>query len=360
MKSEIKNTKKYASDLQTILSIREIQAKSTEYEKHFQSCLQNKYLDEISIESTIDVKINDILNVDRFGSIKVEKSPSSTIEIYRTKGRHAQIMVPKAKTWTNDVKLELKRKLSTSCDYSPGGCVTRKGEFIITYHEINYAKVLAINAEGEVENTILITEPSSAFDVESIDESTVAVSTGYCKKRGISIIDMTKKKIIKFIELPDYPYGISYNGKSLICCVECKDLILISFTDYSITTIPHTTQALYSYVSADANKIFFTNPVNHTVACCSYSGALMWKFKDKRVLNYPHGITINNNGYVFVVGMDSCNVVVISPDGKQCKQILTKKDGLDMPRSVYFDKLRNHLLVTNYKQLAFVYNVSYS
>lgn len=79
------------------------------------------------------------------------------------------------------------------------------------------------------------------------------------------------------------------------------------------------------------------------------------------MLNRPCGIATDTNGYVFVVGEKSCNVVGISSDGKQCKQILTKKDGLEKPKGIDFDKVRKQLLVTNQneiEQLAYVYNVS--
>lgn len=86
----------------------------------------------------------------------------------------------------------------------------------------------------------------------------------------------------------------------------------------------------------------------------------MWEFMDKDVLDRPQGITVDNSGNVFVVGEQSCNVVCIAPDGKQYKQILTKKDGLVRPSAIFFEKVRMQLLVTNIEQYAYVYNISYS
>ncbi|CAG2247772.1 TRIM2_3 [Mytilus edulis] len=146
---------------------------------------------------------------------------------------------------------------------------------------------MAVNADGEVVYTIPLKELYSAFDVASLDDLTIAVSTGYS-------------------------------------AIENKPGV-----NYSITTIPNTGSPLYLCVSTHADKIFFTNPDKHTVSCCLYSGKLVWEFKDKSVLKNPRGITIDNKGNVFVVGKDSCNVVVISPDGNQCIQILYKEDGID-------------------------------
>lgn len=84
----------------------------------------------------------------------------------------------------------------------------------------------------------------------------------------------------------------------------------------------------------------------------------MWEFKDP-ILDRPQGITVYNSRNVFVVGVITCNVVVISPNGKQRKQILTKEDGIDWSTAIFFDKVRNQLLVTNQNQFAYIYDVSY-
>lgn len=59
----------------------------------------------------------------------------------------------------------------------------------------NNGKVIVTNAEGEVGNIIPFKDPNSAYDVLCLDDSTIAVSTGYsCYKPGISIVDLNDKK----------------------------------------------------------------------------------------------------------------------------------------------------------------------
>jgi DNA polymerase III psi subunit len=53
------------------------------------------------------------------------------------------------------------------------------------------------------------------------------------------------------------------------------------------------------------------------VTCCDLLGITQWEFKDERVLQGPRGISIDNDGNVYVVGYSTNNVVVISPDGQQ-------------------------------------------
>jgi hypothetical protein len=57
-------------------------------------------------------------------------------------------------------------------------------------------------------------------------------------------------------------------------------------------------------------------------------------FKDQNVLREPRGIALDRNRNVYVAGYEANNVVVLSPDGNNCRQILTKCEGLDKPYSL--------------------------
>jgi DNA-binding beta-propeller fold protein YncE len=70
------------------------------------------------------------------------------------------------------------------------------------------------------------------------------------------------------------------------------------------------------------------------VTCCDLQGTTQWEFKDDRLLQHPFGISVDNDGNVYVVGYDSNNVVVISPDGQHHRQLLSSKDGLKKPLSL--------------------------
>jgi PHD/YefM family antitoxin component YafN of YafNO toxin-antitoxin module len=41
------------------------------------------------------------------------------------------------------------------------------------------------------------------------------------------------------------------------------------------------------------------------------------------------GIALDKNRNVYVTGNGTNNVIVVSPDDKNCRQILTQSDGLD-------------------------------
>jgi DNA-binding beta-propeller fold protein YncE len=60
---------------------------------------------------------------------------------------------------------------------------------------------------------------------------------------------------------------------------------------------------------------------------------------------------------VYVASLDNNSVVVISPDGKRCRTVLGKSDGIDRPTAICFDKVKNNLVVCNRGGTPFLYNV---
>lgn len=78
---------------------------------------------------------------------------------------------------------------------------------------------------------------------------------------------------------------------------------------------------------------------------------------NESVLKYPTGISVDNNGNVFVVGGTRNSVVVISADGKRHRVLFSSKDGLDNPWSLHYDRSTHQLLVANFNNNAFVYSL---
>jgi hypothetical protein len=76
-----------------------------------------------------------------------------------------------------------------------------------------------------------------------------------------------------------------------------------------------------------------------TVECTDINGTILWTFTDTSVLKAPRSIDVDEYGNVYVVGTDSVNVIVISPDGKEHRQLLSKADRLDDPRALHIKQL---------------------
>ncbi|CAC5401299.1 unnamed protein product [Mytilus coruscus] len=281
--AEIENMQKYASDLQAFLGMRDIQNTITKNES-IHSLVQNKNVEKVVLDCSINAKIQDfITNVKKLGSIMVERCSSETIELVRKKDRQAQILVTEENLSVNNIKLNFKRKLKTSCVETRGCCVTEKCGYLFTDYKFHGEKLVAVNSNGKTEYTIKLISYSS-FDLVCIDDNTVAVSTGHSyEKDGVLIIDLTTRKVKRFIELSDSPYGITFDGESLICCCTGNGICRISCTDFNCTNIPNTSVSPLTYIVAHDDRIFYTAPSENTVSCLNRR-KLVWEFKNESVL----------------------------------------------------------------------------
>ena len=108
-------------------------------------------------------------------------------------------------------------------------------------------------------------------------------------------------------------------------------------------------------ISLRDDTINCTDSVPNTIYCYTLTGQQIWTFKDQNILWEPREIALDRNRNVYVAGYETNNVVVLSPEGKNCRQILTKSDGLDKPYSLRINIDRSELLVCNENGLAFLF-----
>ena len=73
--------------------------------------------------------------------------------------------------------------------------------------------------------------------------------------------------------------------------------------------------------------------------CYTIKGDKLWEFKDESGLTDPRGVTVDIDGNVCVTSHCPNSVVVIEPDGRQGRQILSSDDGLKEPTGISFDKI---------------------
>jgi len=149
---------------------------------------------------------------------------------------------------------------------------------------------------------------------------------------------------------------MAIRGRAMYCCAWCKGLKTLNLSDKSVSDIRNMTHV--NYVATLGDKLYYTNYNTHTVTCCDLQGTTQREFKDERVLKCPLGISVDNDGNVYVAGRESINVVVISPDGQRHRQLLYSTDGLILPKVLDYEKSTNKLLVVNRSNIAFLFDVS--
>lgn len=104
-------------------------------------------------------------------------------------------------------------------------------------------------------------------------------------------------------------------------------------------------------ITSDTDRLFLVYYSRKELQCWNLSNkSKIWKFKNEKMRN-PTDVTIDSNRNVYVTGQDSKNVLIVSPDGKIHKELLTesqtKEHGLLFPISIHYDKLNNRLIAFN-------------
>jgi DNA-binding beta-propeller fold protein YncE len=340
----IENIKKYASELQSFLGLKQIPGISMKNENYIQSLIEDDNLKQIKLSFKADDQILNLFNnVNSFGKIIIEtKSSDVDIEAYKlNQAQQSVVSIPMKSV--NDVMLKRRQRIKTDLANVIGCCILSNGKMVF----VNYypGEVIVVRKDGSKDFTINI-RSGNPLDVTCIDSNTIAVSI-IDKDNQVHIIDLNKRSITRRIKIKSTVWGIAYNDGSLICCTEEEGLIRIDLKDNSITPVVRCSLLTWSHVTTHGNNIYYTNDTTHTVTSCDINGKVQWEFYDENVLVSPTGITTDNNNNIYVVSEGSNSLVVISPDGQNYKVLLSDRDELNLPWTIYCDRASNQLLLTN-------------
>ncbi|CAC5422136.1 unnamed protein product [Mytilus coruscus] len=352
----LQGIKQHASELQVFLATREIEKQVSEIEKSLNAMMENKLFDNLTVSLEIDKKIENILsNVKMFGTLSIETVPANEKLINR-KSRQAQIFTNVVRSF-DDIQLrqintfDIGKKKVTGCTFLPDGRMA--------FTDYDGKLLLIKKVDGNLDFEIQL-KGINSFDVTVVDAATVAVSVGGSNQyaeRCIHVIDINSRQCIKIIDIESWSYGVVCVDENLVFCgFEPNGIYKINLTNYHKSVINSTIPlATWSYITYYKNKLYVTTDNMQTVSCCDEKGNAIWTYRDKTILKTPRGITVDNNGNLFVC-CASNNVIMISPDGKRAKQILGNKDGFGTPNAIHYDRSTNRLLVASIGGKAFLYD----
>ena len=278
----------------------------------------------------------------------------------RKKDKQAQMMVSdlSPSMLVQNIQLKLTQKINIKGIGITGGSLLSDGGIALSSYSTD--TVSFINNEGaELFQIGKDKTGSYAYDTVCIkDTNSVAVSSGVGDSRCLTIIDIEGEEVMTTISIDTDIYGMAVRSRTIYFCAKDKGLKMLNLSDKSVSDIINRNMSGVYYVATSGDNLYYTNTDTHTVTYCDLHGTTQWEFKDERLLQYPLGISVDNDGNVYVVGYDSNNVVVISPDGKRHRQLLSSKDGLEKPRVLDYDRSTNRLLVVNYNSTAFLFEVT--
>ena len=298
-----------------------------------------------------------INTIEIFGSVCRETNPP-VINIKRRKNKQVQIMTftsPVRNVSIHDINLVLLRKKELLCNQITGCTITPNGKFIFADYGTKGLHILSEDGTSDNLDTKL-PAIQYAFDVTCIGDTRLAISTGGYK--DINILNIASKQIEKIINTSHDCFGITQYEGSLLFCEGSRGISRVQLSDSRMSLLVKQERfPNWTYVITSGDNIYHTNHTTNTISCHQINGDKLWEFQDVAIIREPRGVAVDRDLNVYVASDGNDSVVVISPDGKRCRTVLGKSDGIDAPTGIYFDKVKNNLVVCNYHGTAFLYKV---
>ena len=358
--ANIAHIEKYASDLQTFIAGKQIEKDVETQDTYLHSLVNSDSLNQTKLAYKIDTGLKNITtSIHKFAEVVVESTPCEMVFV-RGKDKQAQMMVAELSPpmSVENIQLNLKQKINIKGTIIRGCSLLPDGKMVFSCYSSDTVRF--INKKGaELFKIGKYKMGSCTYDTVYIkDNNSVAVSSGYTFKRCITIIDIASQKVMTTIPMDTCIDGMAVRGRTIYYCTSGEGLKMLNLSDKSVSDIISSDMSGVYYVATSGDKLYYTDYNTHTVTCCDLHGTTQWEFNDYRVLQCPFGISVDNDGNVYVVSYSTNNVVVISPDGQRHRQLLSSKDGLSKPTVLDYDKFTNRLLVVNQSSTAFLFDVT--
>jgi hypothetical protein len=344
---EFNKIKEHASDLQTFLSLPHLISKANDEEKNVEKLGSEDKFNRKTIIFT--ARIDEIINMKSIGDVGIDDIKSDVAYV-KEKEKQAQIIGPFTKDRIN-LKLlkEIEVKTGNPSNIITGCTILDNGKVLFSeYNAKTYIDRVTLNdSNGHFIRTVQALDSEVSFyDITSINTNTIAVSTSTC----ISIVNIDTENVIQTINNNNRRcFGTSHCDDKLYYCSNSEGIRRFDMkTKANQLLVPATNICIFSYISCDGNRLFYTSSTK-TVNCCDMNGKSIWSFEDTSRLRTPRGVVVDNQGFVFVAGEQSGNIVMISPDGNSAKDVYY----ISSPRAMCYDKNNNKILVCNRDNNAF-------
>ncbi|XP_071121088.1 uncharacterized protein [Mytilus edulis] len=350
----IGNIKQYASELQTFLALKHIEKNVVAEEKYTQSMVKSDGANQVYLSCKINPSLQGLISaIQTFGDVVLTADPCK-IPILKHKGKQAQMMVAVTPLNIDSLTPALLQKIDTQLGGIRGCTLLADCRMVLA--SLLRRTIQVYKPDGSLDFEIGNVGP--VFDVTYIGDNSVAVTSGYDKDSlQINLIDLKTKKVRKTLKVNSVNAGVAYSEDKLIYCAVKDGIQMISLNDESIVNVTKIYLSNHSYVTKFRDKIIYTYCENDSVTCIDFQGNIQWVFKNVKVIKSPLGISVDGNGNVYVVGCNTNNVVVISPDGHTYRELLTSKNGLERPAAIHVDRSNNKMLVASREGTAFVFNL---
>ncbi|XP_033731028.1 uncharacterized protein LOC117320572 [Pecten maximus] len=240
-------------------------------------------------------------------------------------------------------------KFSIKCpsdgrDCAAAGIVYLPDDHIVV-GDYNNNKIKLFAASGKCLDQMKV--PGNPFDICCIDDDTVAVAI-YNSEIHIIKVNHAKLTLSSKIKLSNgtHPYGITYSNEAFTVSTP-TDVYRVSKDGVSNKIASYPKRCFHLAYDPRTGHIYGSQRTSEDgdVAVYRLSDGKLTSISKVGMLRTASGVDVDSDGNVYVCGWTSNNVVQMSGDGTNVRELLTSSNGVDKPRAISL--CGNKFVVTN-------------
>ncbi|XP_052106592.1 uncharacterized protein LOC127739062 [Mytilus californianus] len=334
----------YATELQMYIGLREIEKTTSQIAKYIDDLKKGDHLYDKDVEVRISSPLQSILQgVKSFGDINIITRPS-TLRVKTRRNDQAQhllLNIPDVEQIKPSfLKILTIPDLYEECSFVGACLVLPDSNFLIL--SVHSRKLLLFSNDGIFMNEVITftKNPSNACFIQNDKVAVTFQTLNFAM--FTELVDIKKKKIIKTIKLSHDCCGVASDGKILVISSKNKST-KVNLSDMSLTILGG---VRVGHISLFKEKIYGTIDTENKLCCYTSTGEHIWTFQHHDIAE-PLGLTLDKHGLVYIVSNHNSSIVVVSPDGKTCKTILSKTDGVKSPYAIDINREKGLMIVSS-------------
>jgi hypothetical protein len=303
-----------------------------------------KIHDMSSAINEIDMEFKEIknVNIETIGSLSQITRPCP-IKYKSMKAQHEQVEVDRSQTLTEFIKedeINLTRGVHELTDMA----VTSDNKLLLC--DYSDKKVYIYKDYKTYEDKISLTSSPYCITVVPCTDKAVVTLPG---ERSIQFINTTNNTKDNMIDIGEWCYGVTAVKDKIY--IGGVDKVIILNIDGSLVRKIATTGINYNLLYNERNDQLLLRQ-NGELCCINLDGHVIYRYD----ISGWRGLAVDQQGHVYISGLDSHDIHRLSPDGTFRDIVLSKHDGVDEPRSITFNNDFTKLFIINGGKTVLVYS----